>query len=68
MEYIRKVNIKLYSFLDNWHNHQPDTGVIDLYMTFKSPLTEAITVLNYQVFDKIVEVNKDMEVSMSYAK
>ena len=53
---------------DNYHFHQPEPGNVELSLSFESSITEPITVLSYQIYDKVVTITKDMEVSIAYAE
>ena len=37
--------------------HLPKNGTINIEMDYKSPTTKAITILVYQIYDRIVEIN-----------
>ena len=57
-----------FSILDNYHFHQNEPGVVDLSLSFKNSIDAPITLLSYAIYDKVVSITKDMEVSISYAK
>lgn len=49
----------------HWHRRE-NGGHIDIDLRFKEPLTDGITVLCFAVYDALVAIDKDMQVTVTY--
>ena len=52
---------------NGWHLHEKRTGVINLHLTFKEELTEAITVIVYSSFENRLFIDKYRNIKTDYS-